>query len=508
MHLHLVGLHIGDTAPIIAALRAAHPHVQWSATSVVHGQGGASYETLARECRATARLRDGSPLALMTAWEGLRAQYHVPAADGYILASWSAGYGYTRELLRVEGRPADVVAVVALDSIYAGLGADGQPLAADLTPWVALAEEAVAGGVAFAVGASAIDYMESLPHGQRYASTGRVADAIAHELGLAPAGSRRVSTTAGSLVLAHYPGQDAAAHVAAVRGWGPALVVEAARLWLGEHGGASTEPPPSTVPAPPPERPPPSTSHDLSEGARGADVAAMQRLAGCRADGTWGPVTTRAVAALQRSVGLPVRPRWGEAERRAREALARGVDVSHHQPPIDWERVRQAGYSWCVVRAAYGSTPDRRAAEHWRDAGAAGLARMGYLFLRPGLTVAGQVDAALDTLPECRGWWLDVEQDPATPERRHTRAEVDAALSLLGRAGRVGVYSARWWWDACQLGPCGAPLWLAGPSADALPGAWDRWTAWQTDVGPVPGVVGDCDRDVWGDLSTLPDWGV
>lgn len=463
MHLHLVGLHIGDTAPILAALRAAHPHVQWSATSVVHGQGGASYETLARECRATARLRDGSPLALMTAWEGLRLRYAMPVADGYVIASWSAGYGYTRELLRVEGRPADVVAVVALDSIYAGLGADGQPLAADLAPWVALAGEAVAGGVAFAVGASGIDYMESLPMGQRYASTGRVADAVAHALGLAeydPPGMQVPArpVAAGSLIIRHYPGQDAAAHTAAVRGWGPALVAEAIGAWLVEHGPASptapTEPPPSTLPAP--------------------------------------SATGRAVAAYAR---------------------ARGTDVSRWQGPGEGNAWPLWGCAFGFARVATSAKPDETFVANWRQMAGLDL-RGAYAWYDPGRDADEQTKVALATLRSAgvdpRGLKLAIDVEPgpygetAAGLARWRALTGDGAgmvawFERMRAAGcDVGCYTGRWaWFWRDLLASRGCWLWVADASAASLaagrptliPAGWPEWDQAKPVDWGAPGAI-------------------
>jgi GH25 family lysozyme M1 (1,4-beta-N-acetylmuramidase) len=46
------------------------------------------------------------------------------------------------------------------------------------------------------------------------------------------------------------------------------------------------------------------------------------------------------------------------------EACPIGIDVSHHQPPIDWKRVREAGYSFVIVRSSYGTARDMRAVAH------------------------------------------------------------------------------------------------------------------------------------------------
>ena len=530
MHPHLVGLHIApqDCAAIARAVEAANPGVTCTWTSIVHGQGGASYEQLARECRY-AGVPGSAPIS---AWTGLRATHAVPAADGYILASWSAGYGYTRELLRgVEGRPGDVVVVALLDSDYDDLALS------HLAVWTALAGEAVAGGCSFVAGASDIDYMERppTPVAARYASTARVTRAIASSVGLAvepidyPAGRPSLAplaeACAGSLVLRLFdigPGVGPEEHVAAVRGWGPALVAEGVRMYLAERPVAPTEPPPSTLPAPVPSAPP-SRTHDLHPGDRGGDVVAMQRAIGVEPDGSWGPGTARGLSTFQRSTGIPVRPVWGDAERAAAAACVRGIDVSHHQPPIDWPRVRAAGYEFVVVRSGDGTMTDRRCRQHFEGSGRAGLGRMGYHFTRAGMPIAPQVACAVAALPEVVGWWVDLEDGRSAAQvaarvrpTYHTDDERQLAhRMLLATARRVGDYSAFGWWEACHLPELepDAPVWSAGRHGDHLPGdalqvpgGVDRWVMYQPRTAVVPGVVGACDVNLWARRELLSEW--
>lgn len=516
----LVGLHIRDVQLFLRFLRDAFPNVTWSAVSVVHGEGSASYETLARECRATARLRDGSPLPIVTAWDGLRMRYSIPKADGYILASWSAGYGFTRDLLRVEGRPVDVVAVVSLDSIYGGLEADGVTVTpADLAPWVKLAEEAVAGGVAFVVASTDINYMESLslPPRYRYASTGSVSDAIAFELALVPVGSQRVSIAAGSLLLRRFDGADQAAHLRAVRDRGPEMVVEAARLWLGEHelndatpatwvavrrymnvkddgpspvdidGKAPTEPPPSTVPAP--------------------------------------PAAARAVTLLSR---------------------VRGADVSHWQGPGEGNQWHLWKCGFGFARVATSGKRDETFAENWEKM--QGLILPGsYAWFDPGYDADAQADVALEELHdsdvELRGLKMAIDVEPGPYGENAAglarwRALTDDGAGMVRWVRRmrdagcdVGCYTGRWaWFWGPLLAQEGCWLWVSDASTRSLtvgyptliPAGWPAWNQaepidwnnpgarpliWQCGKQTVPGEPAAIDLDYFrGDEVALRQW--
>jgi lysozyme len=56
-----------------------------------------------------------------------------------------------------------------------------------------------------------------------------------------------------------------------------------------------------------------------------------------------------------------------------------GIDVSHHQGVIDWERVANDGISFAYMKATEGNEfVDERFADNWRGAANAGLDRGAY----------------------------------------------------------------------------------------------------------------------------------
>lgn len=69
--------------------------------------------------------------------------------------------------------------------------------------------------------------------------------------------------------------------------------------------------------------------------------------------------------------------------------MALGVDVHGDKGPVDWKRVKGAGYSFAWVKATEGKTfNDARFAENRAGATAAGLHVFGYHFARPDLNSA------------------------------------------------------------------------------------------------------------------------
>ena len=487
-----------------AILRVA-PGAEVTFDAAPFGAGGAYYDSYAR----------------------LHPLVRPAGVDVLVVAAWSAGYGAVRTWGRDGLAAADVVA--CLDAGYASTGPDGRPLPEHVRPWTELARAAIAGGLALVVGASDVPTHpgapETLPSAPGYSayggyeSTRELCAAIAASVNLAleprPGPLVVAEASAGSLLLRYYDGvpgdRGTAEHVAAVHGWGPELVAEGVRLWLGEH------PVPSAPPATEPPRSalviPGSPADEIRAVQADVCVASSRAARGTLlrpADGRWGRQTSLAVSSFQRSAGLPPRNAYGDEERAARAAMPLGIDVSHHQPPIDWQKVRAAGHEFAIVRAAYGAVRDDRAAAHWAGAGAAGLLRMGYLFLRPGMPVSPQVTAAVAALPEAVGWWVDVEPDPLSAGARHTRDEVELAhRMLLATARRTGDYSADSWWSAtCKLGPTTRAVWCAGPNTDRLHGGATTWICCQPEVRAVPGVVGDVDFDVWSSRAALSDWSV
>jgi lysozyme len=85
-----------------------------------------------------------------------------------------------------------------------------------------------------------------------------------------------------------------------------------------------------------------------------------------------------------------------------------GIDVSHHQGPIDWRRVAGDGISFAYIKASEGADfVDERFDENWSGAGAAGLRRGSYHFFSLCSTGEDQAANFLDVVHD------DTELPPA-----------------------------------------------------------------------------------------------
>lgn len=79
----------------------------------------------------------------------------------------------------------------------------------------------------------------------------------------------------------------------------------------------------------------------------------------------------------------------------------RGIDVSHHQGVIDWQKVRAAGFSFAYIKASEGGDfTDPQFAANWRGAKAAGIARGAYHLFTLCTPVTPQIDNFVNTVYE------------------------------------------------------------------------------------------------------------
>jgi lysozyme len=61
-----------------------------------------------------------------------------------------------------------------------------------------------------------------------------------------------------------------------------------------------------------------------------------------------------------------------------------GIDVSNHNPPVDWQAVKNANISFAFAKATEGATfKDITFARNWSGMKAAGIMRGAYHFFRP-----------------------------------------------------------------------------------------------------------------------------
>ena len=199
-----------------------------------------------------------------------------------------------------------------------------------------------------------------------------------------------------------------------------------------------------------------------------------------------------------------------------------GIDVSHYQGDVNWEKVAAGKTEFAIVKATEGSTlVDQSFAKNWKGIQEAGLFRGAYHYAHPGgdpetqaaffASVVGPL--GFRDLPVA----LDLEtadHHPADYVTDWTRRFLAKADALFGR--KLLVYSGQFWREALKnpqekfFGE--HALWLPAYQAEAqlkIPASWQTWTFWQYSDGTwnhpesVPG-VSRCDQNWFnGDLAQL-----
>lgn len=184
-----------------------------------------------------------------------------------------------------------------------------------------------------------------------------------------------------------------------------------------------------------------------------------------------------------------------------------GVDVSHHQGAIAWDRVAGDGVDFAYIKATEGGDfTDRRFAENWRAAGAAGIARGAYhffTFCRPGIEQAAHVIAIVPKEAGALPLAIDLEfGGNCAPGPNRLDIETELAIFEAAVGAHYGqtsvIYATREFYEDRLAGAVlDNPLWLRSllrqPSYARQP-----WTFWQYhNRGRVDGVTGPVDRNVF-----------
>jgi lysozyme len=193
-----------------------------------------------------------------------------------------------------------------------------------------------------------------------------------------------------------------------------------------------------------------------------------------------------------------------------------GVDVSNHQPNVDWDQVKAAGHSFAFAKVSEGlGTPDRVFGPgRWKAMRDAGLVRGVYHFARPqrGRDPKDEVVEFLGLVEQAGGFEdgdlvpvLDLE-DFGAAGRLTARQTLEWARGFVEEIhARVGrrpiIYTGVFWRDTMDNPPDDlmCPLWLAAFVRDPkpfIPRAWaqESFAIWQhTETGSTGGVPGNVD---------------
>lgn len=200
-------------------------------------------------------------------------------------------------------------------------------------------------------------------------------------------------------------------------------------------------------------------------------------------------------------------------------ARAHGIDVSHHHPVRDWNKLAAQGFQIFGAKATNGLATDETFVGHREGARRLPFDLvLHYHFPTPKSGAVAQAQHFVDLvtgggLRPNEMLALDVEYDEShdwCPDLRFTDDFVQELLRLVGDR-RQFVYTGERIWKEYLKSPSwpnaiATDLWTAryGPHEPELPvdaqdfPIWPKWTLWQdSETYLAPGVDGPCDHSVF-----------
>ena len=191
----------------------------------------------------------------------------------------------------------------------------------------------------------------------------------------------------------------------------------------------------------------------------------------------------------------------------------RGIDVSRYQEKVDWEKVKEAGYEFVMIRAGYrgygqagNMREDEWAQRNYKGAKKAGL-MVGTYFFSQATNEEEAREEALYFLEITKDWELDMPMVfdwELIEEGRAAKVDIDtltrcamAFCQEISDVGRRTMIYVSPWFGRLHLDQLEEyPQWVARYT-DVLDYPY-RFEMWQyTSSGTVPGVNGPCDINLY-----------
>ena len=206
-----------------------------------------------------------------------------------------------------------------------------------------------------------------------------------------------------------------------------------------------------------------------------------------------------------------------DASTNSNASYLRGIDVSHYQGSIDWQKVAGSGISFACAKATEGNTyVDKTFATNWKGMHAAGIVRCAYHFARPASNATSQALHFVQTVQNAGGYasskTLQLMLDLETNDKLGPKAVWAWVQEFVGEIKRLTgrpaiIYTGYYFWNGQVGAPTDnldCPLWVASythPAPAGIPKAWPSgWTFWQYNdngasapggaAGHIPGVSG------------------
>ncbi|GGE56991.1 lysozyme [Pullulanibacillus camelliae] len=202
------------------------------------------------------------------------------------------------------------------------------------------------------------------------------------------------------------------------------------------------------------------------------------------------------------------------------EKMLQGIDVSHWQGDIDWQKVKQAGKSFVFIKATEGpSFVDPMLKKHHNGAKSAGM-KVGFYHFARFTSEKEAVQEAQHFLETTKGlsrdlpYALDIETNNASLSKSTLSK---AALAFLNHIKQIHGKNAILLYTYTSFAKThldaslkSIPLWIAhyGVKKPGNNGIWNTWQYFQySSNGTVPGIKGEVCLDTTASLQSSPSKG-
>lgn len=191
------------------------------------------------------------------------------------------------------------------------------------------------------------------------------------------------------------------------------------------------------------------------------------------------------------------------------------IDLSHHNPTPDWDKLKAAGCIGVIHKATEGTSyVDKTLFSRAKEAMAAGLKWSTYHFLRPG-KITAQIDHYLATIDPVEGERIVLDHEDAGVSLTDLEKAV-RYIATIRPDLQVTIYSGHLIKEQLNGNRskelAATSLWIAQYTSAGKPSwpveTWPAWSLWQyTDKATVPGISAPVDANRWnGTSEALLSW--
>ena len=196
-------------------------------------------------------------------------------------------------------------------------------------------------------------------------------------------------------------------------------------------------------------------------------------------------------------------------------AVMKGIDVSEHNGEIDWEKVKNDGIDFAIIRCGYGQDMESQDDDYWEDnveaCEALGIPYGVYLYsyadtLEKAQSEAQHVLRLLEGHDPAYPVYYDLEDNITLELSDSMKTQVAATFCniITDNGYEAGVYSSLYWWNDYLTDPVfnNWSRWVAqwNPTCD-YQGEYELWQC--SSTGQVDGIEGNVDLNFLMDPDTV-----